>query len=93
MGRYSAELDVARRLAKSQGVDLKEGVYAGMLGPSYETPAEIQMLKVLGASAVGMSTVYEAIAAVHAGAQTLGISCITNLAAGISAGIAGLDSR
>ena len=76
-----------RRLAvaSEQGLELKRGVYAGLLGPSYETPAEIQMLRVLGAGAVGMSTVYEAIACSHGGCQVLGISCITNLAAGISA--------
>lgn len=82
---YSATL---RAVAKQVGFDLKiplkEGVYAGMLGPSYETPAEVRMLKLLGADAVGMSTVYEAIAAGHGGARVLGISCITNLAAGIS---------
>ena len=61
-----------------------EGVYAGLLGPSYETPAEIKMLQTLGANAVGMSTVFEAIAAGHQGTQVLGMSCITNLAAGIS---------
>ena len=63
---------------------LKHGVYAGMLGPSYETPAEIRMLRTLGADAVGMSTVLEAIAARHMQANCLGISCITNLAAGLS---------
>ena len=64
---------------------LREGVYAGLLGPAYETPAEIRMLRTLGADAVGMSTVLEAMAARHMGARCLGLSCITNLAAGISA--------
>lgn len=82
---YSARLrQLARKIAERNGVRLVEGVYAGMLGPSYETPAEVRMLRGLGAHAVGMSTVYEAIAAVHGGAEVLGISCITNLAAGIS---------
>ena len=71
-------------VAKARGIALKRGVYAGLLGPSYETPAEIRMLRVLGAHAVGMSTVHEVIAANHAGVEVLGISCITNLAAGIS---------
>jgi purine-nucleoside phosphorylase len=66
------------------GVPLKEGVYAWFLGPSYETPAEVQMAKRLGADLVGMSTVPEAIAARHMGAAVLGISLVTNLAAGIS---------
>jgi purine-nucleoside phosphorylase len=59
-------------------------VYAGLLGPTYETPAEVRMLAGLGASAVGMSTVQEAIAVRHLGARLLGLSCITNAAAGIS---------
>ncbi|MAZ47310.1 MAG: purine-nucleoside phosphorylase [Halobacteriovoraceae bacterium] len=82
---YSPKL---RNLAKTCGerlnIELKEGVYAGWLGPSYETPAEIRMLKTVGADLVGMSTVPETIAAQHAGAEVLGISCVTNYAAGIS---------
>lgn len=66
------------------GVAVAQGVYAGVLGPSYETPAEIRALRTLGASAVGMSTVIEAIAARHLGARVFGISCITNLAAGLT---------
>ncbi len=76
--------EIARAVAEKQALPLVEGVYASVLGPSYETPAEIRMLRTLGASAVGMSTAYEAIAANHGGAKVLGISCITNLAAGMS---------
>jgi purine-nucleoside phosphorylase len=75
---------LAREVAAAAGVALEEGVYAGVLGPSYETPAEIRMLERLGADAVGMSTVVEVIAARAAGLRCLGISTITNLAAGIS---------
>lgn len=74
----------ARRAAKERGVGLRDGVYACVLGPSYETPAEIRMLRTLGADAVGMSTVPEVIALRHAGVRVGAISCITNLAAGIS---------
>jgi purine-nucleoside phosphorylase len=70
--------------ADGLGQSLRQGVYAGMLGPSYETPAEIAMLRTLGADAVGMSTVPECIALRHMGVAVSGISCITNLAAGIS---------
>ena len=76
----------ADRVAAELGVSLRHGVYAGLLGPAYETPAEVRMLKTLGADAVGMSTVLEVLAARHMGLRVLGISCITNLAAGISKG-------
>jgi purine-nucleoside phosphorylase len=65
-------------------MDLKEGVYMYFPGPQYETPAEIRMARILGADAVGMSTVPEAIVAAQCGIKCLGISCITNLAAGVS---------
>jgi len=71
------------RVAQDQGVPLKRGVYAMSSGPSYETPAEIRMLRTVGADAVGMSTVPEVVAAAHMGVRVVGISCITNLAAGI----------
>jgi len=79
--------DVPYRLAaigaaQESGVDLKPGVYAGVAGPQYETVAEVRMLAAVGADAVGMSTVLEVIAARHAGMRVLGLSCITNLAAG-----------
>lgn len=75
---------LAHEAARAQGVELAEGVYAGLLGPTYETPAEVQMLTRLGADAVGMSTVVEVIAARARGIRCAGISTITNLAAGIS---------
>jgi purine-nucleoside phosphorylase len=73
-----------QQLLAQSGVGLRRGVYAGLLGPSYETPAEIRMLAALGADAVGMSTVHEAIALNAMGAEVAGLSLVTNLAAGIS---------
>jgi purine-nucleoside phosphorylase len=82
---YDANLQAAaREAARVAGVTLREGVYAAMLGPSYETPAEIRMLRTLGADAVGMSTVPEVIALRQIGVRVGAMSCITNLAAGIS---------
>lgn len=81
---YSADLRaLAREAADEAGTDLREGVYAYMSGPSFETPAEIDMLRLLGADAVGMSTVPEVITAAHAGMKVLAISTISNMAAGI----------
>jgi purine-nucleoside phosphorylase len=74
---------VARGVGAGLGIAVEEGVYAGLLGPSYETPAEVRMLERLGADAVGMSTVPEVIAARARGLECLGISTITNLASGI----------
>lgn len=75
--------NLARDVAASLGLSLKEGVYLALSGPTYETPAEIRALRILGADAVGMSTVPEVIAAAHMQIPVLGISCITNMAAGI----------
>jgi purine-nucleoside phosphorylase len=75
--------DVAKATAAELGIELKEGVYAGLLGPSYETPAEIRYLRTIGADLVGMSTVPEVIVANHMGIRCLAISCVTNMAAGI----------
>jgi purine-nucleoside phosphorylase len=81
---YDGQLrELAAKVASQQGIELQSGVYAGVLGPSYETPAEIRMIRTVGADAVGMSTVPEVIVARHAGIRVLGISCITNMAAGI----------
>jgi purine-nucleoside phosphorylase len=83
---YAPELrQLCRDTAEEIGITLHEGVYAGVLGPSYETPAEIRFLKAIGADLVGMSTVAETITANHMGMDVLGISCVTNLAAGQSA--------
>ena len=81
---YSSRLrEIAIRAALAEGIELKEGVYVAAPGPMYETPAEIQAYKRLGADLVGMSTVPEVIAAAHCGLEVLGISCVTNMAAGI----------
>jgi purine-nucleoside phosphorylase len=79
-----ALLALLERAAAATNTPLRRGVYACLSGPSYETPAEIRMLRTLGADAVGMSTVPEVIAAAHMGVKVAGISCITNLAAGMS---------
>jgi purine-nucleoside phosphorylase len=82
---YSRELqELVVAEAKAIGVEVRRGIYGALSGPSYETPAEIHLLRNLGADAVGMSTVPEAIVARHMGLEVLGISCITNMAAGIS---------
>jgi purine-nucleoside phosphorylase len=84
-GVYSRELqELATEEARALGVAVRRGIYAALAGPSYETPAEIHMLRAFGADAVGMSTVPEAIVARQMGMKVLGISCITNMAAGIS---------
>ena len=82
---YSPELqELVIDEARASGVEVRRGMYGALSGPSYETPAEIHLLRNLGADAVGMSTVPEAIVARHMGLEVLGISCITNMAAGIS---------
>jgi len=81
---YSARLrKIAEAAAKAKGVPVSHGIYVAVHGPSYETPAEIRFFRTIGADAVGMSTVPEAIAARHMGIEVLGISCITNMAAGV----------
>lgn len=81
---YSKRLrGIAEDAARAQGLAIEHGVYLGLTGPSYETPAEIRAFRVWGADAVGMSTVPEAIVAKHMGIEVLGISCISNMAAGI----------
>lgn len=76
-------INILENISKEVGVDIREGIYAQCTGPSFETPAEINMLRVLGADAVGMSTACEAIAARHMGIEVCGVSCISNMAAGI----------
>ena len=80
VGTYTEEL---RKIAHSVDGDLREGIYVAVAGPNFETPAELRMLRGFGADAVGMSTVPEAIVARHMGIKVLGISCITNMAAGL----------
>jgi purine-nucleoside phosphorylase len=81
---YSRRLrQVAHDAARARGIAVTHGVYVAVHGPSYETPAEIRLFRTMGADAVGMSTVPEAIAARHIGMEVLGISCITNMAAGV----------
>lgn len=83
---YNVELQQKiRKAAADNGILLKEGIYAQLTGPSFETPAEIKLLRTLGIDAVGMSTVVEAIAANHMGMKICGISCVANLAAGMTA--------
>lgn len=82
---YTSEyVELVKKVGERIGVDLQEGVYMALTGPSYETPAEVNMARVLGADAVGMSTVPEAIVAAWAGMKVIGISCICNSAAGVS---------
>ena len=82
---YDADLrSLAKRVASELGVPLDEGVYVALLGPTYETRAEVKMLQQLGADAIGMSTVPEVIVARAIGMRVLGISCITNYACGLS---------
>jgi purine-nucleoside phosphorylase len=81
---YDSEMrEIALEVARQREIPLRQGIYIGLRGPSYETPAEIRMCRTLGADAVGMSTVPEVIVANHMGIRVLGISCITNMAAGI----------
>lgn len=81
---YSTRLRrIADEAAAAKGLSVTHGVYAAFLGPSYETPAEIRYLRTIGADAVGMSTVPEALAARHMGLEVLGLSCVTNMAAGV----------
>lgn len=82
---------LVRKIAQEAGFELKEGVYAWWTGPSYETPAEIRAFRALGADAVGMSTVPEVTVAKHCGMEVTGISCITNLAAGLQANLSHED--
>lgn len=79
--------NAAKEVGAAKGLHLKEGVYMGFSGPTYETPAEIRFARTIGADAIGMSTVPEVIVAVHSGLKVLGVSCITNLAAGMQASL------
>lgn len=82
---YSRRMrEIVKEQADKLGIKLREGVYVQLTGPQYETPAEVRMCKILGGDAVGMSTACEALAARHMGLEVCGISCITNLAAGLS---------
>jgi purine-nucleoside phosphorylase len=82
---YSREcVKVLEESAAELSIPIQKGTYAGVLGPTYETPAEVKMLRILGGDAVGMSTVPEAIAANHLGVRVAGLACITNLASGLS---------
>ncbi|MBD5138763.1 MAG: purine-nucleoside phosphorylase [Ruminococcus sp.] len=82
---YDRDLrDIVRKTASDLGIALQEGVYIQLTGPNYESPAEIRMVRTMGADAVGMSTACEAVAANHAGLKTVGISCISNMACGIT---------
>jgi purine-nucleoside phosphorylase len=81
---YTPEyINLARKCAKELDINVKEGVYAFFTGPTYETPSEVKMARIMGADAVGMSTAPEVIVASHSGLKVVGISCITNMAAGI----------
>jgi purine-nucleoside phosphorylase len=81
---YDAGLrEIALQVARQKGIAIRQGIYLGLRGPSYETPAEIRMCRTLGADAVGMSTIPEVIVANHMGVRVLGMSCISNMAAGI----------
>ncbi|TCO79407.1 purine-nucleoside phosphorylase [Marinisporobacter balticus] len=81
---YNKDLRIkVKEIAKSLNIELQEGVYACMSGPTYETPSEVKMVRVLGADAVGMSTAPEVIVATHSGMKVIGVSCMTNMAAGI----------
>lgn len=82
---YSLEMrNIIKRVAEENNIKLQEGVYAQLTGPSYESPAEIKMLRTMGADAVGMSTACEAIVANHCGFKVCGISCISNMASGVT---------
>lgn len=82
VGAFDIELrKLAKTISKEKGITLSEGVYVGLKGPSFETPAEIHFLRTIGADAVGMSTVLEVITARHIGIRVLGVSCLTNVAA------------